>query len=60
MRSGAGAWRGGEGTGPSAAGGGIVPHNWGVCTRGPRGCTAGNFCPAALTIFFTLYGLYFE
>ena len=43
---------GGQGTGPSqaAAGGGIVPRNWGVCTRGPRGCAAGNFCPAALTI----------
>jgi hypothetical protein len=28
---------GGQGTGPSAAGGGIVLHAWSVCTRGPRG-----------------------
>ena len=38
------------GTEPSAAGGGIVPRNLRVCTRGPQGCAAGNFCPAALTI----------
>ena len=32
-RSGAGAWPGRQGTGPSAAGGGIVPRNLRVCTR---------------------------
>ena len=36
-RSGAGAWRGGQGIGPSAVGGEIVLHTWSVCTRGPRG-----------------------
>ena len=41
---------GGQRTGPSATDGGVVPRNLRVCTRGPRGCAAGNFCPAALTI----------
>ena len=36
------------GTGPSAAGGGIVLRNWRVCTRGPRGCAASNFCLSTL------------
>ena len=36
-RSGAGAWRRGQGIGPSAAGDNIVLHTWSVCTRGPRG-----------------------
>ena len=41
-RSGAGAWRGGQGIGPSAGGGEIVPHNLSVRTRGPRGRAAGE------------------
>ena len=43
-----GGWE--QGTGPSAAGGGIVPRNLRVCTRGHQECAAGNFCPAALTM----------
>ena len=46
-RSGAVAWRGGEGTGPSAGGGEIVLLIWSVCSRGPRRCAAGNFHTSA-------------
>ena len=37
-------------TRPSAAGGDIEPRNWGVCTLGPPGCTAGNFYPAVIAM----------
>ena len=46
-RSGTGAWRGGTGAVPSVAGDEIVLHNWSACTRGPRGCVAGEFHTSA-------------
>ena len=38
------------GTGAAANGGDVAWRNLSVRNRGPLGCFAGNFCPAALTI----------
>ena len=50
-RSGAVDWQVGEGAGPFAGGSDIALLNLSVCTRGPRGCAAGELRFSPLSIY---------